>query len=163
MAALFPGARRPRTAAVDVEAHGRFGQAVDVVPPSAGLHIHAGVPLAAVVVVAGTDRQRDDALFWFWVVAIEPDGSVSAAVILGDAEGWHGVSGHAREAVPLSGHVAVTEGNAGRLVDVVVRVAPGLVQAGVGRARVQDWSPGRSMRTERFEIRTSLRLGSRFV
>ena len=141
----------PRTATVDVEADGRSGQAVDVVPPGAGLHVHAGVPLAAVVVVAGTHRQRDDALLQFWVGAIEPDGSVSAAVIFGDAEGRHGVAGHAREAVPLAGHVAVAEGDAGRLVDVVVRVAPRLVQAGVGRAWVQDCPPGEVQeRTERF-------------
>ena len=121
-----------------MEADGRPGQAVDVVAPRAGLHVHAGVPLAAVAVVAGAHRQRDYALCRFWVGAIEPDGSVSAAVILGDAEGWHGVPGHAREAVPLAGHVAIAERDAGRLVDVVVAVAKGLVQAGVGRTRVGD-------------------------
>lgn len=71
------------------------------------------------------------------VAAVEPDGSVGATVVLRDAEGGHGIPGHASEAVPFSRHAAVTQRHARRLVDVVVRVPPGFIQADVGRARVQ--------------------------
>lgn len=115
------------------------GQAVYEVSPRTGLHVHAAVPLAAVVVEAGTDGQGDDAFVELRVAAVEPNGGVRATVILRDAEGGHGVAGHASEAVPFTRHVAVAHGLAGGLVDVVVRVPPGLVQADVGRARVQGW------------------------
>ena len=94
--------------------------------------------MAAVVIEAGAHRQGDDALTQLRVAAVEPDGSVGATVILRDAEGGHGVPGHASEAVPFSRHVAVAQGHAaGRLVDVEVCVPPGFVQADVGRAGVQ--------------------------
>ena len=120
-----------------MEADRGSGQAIYKVPSAAGLHVHTGIPLAAVVVEAGTHRQGDDALLGLWVAAVEPDGSVCPAVILRDAEGGHGVPGHAREAVPFSRHVAVTQGPAGGLVDVVVCVPPRFIQADVGRAGVQ--------------------------
>lgn len=120
-----------------MEADRGFGQAIDKVSSVTGLHIYAGVPLAAVVIEAGTDGQGDDALVGLRVAAVEPDWSMGATVILRDAEGGHGVPGHAGEAVPFSRHVAVTQGHAGRLVDVVVRVPPGFIQADVGRAGVQ--------------------------
>lgn len=126
------------TSTVNMEADRGSGQTVHIVAPSAGLHIHTGVPLAAVVIEAGTHRQGDDAVRGLGVAAVEPDGSVGATVILRDAEGGHGVAGHASEAVPLSGDVAVAQGHAAGLVDVVVCVPPGLVQADVGRARVQS-------------------------
>lgn len=120
-----------------MEADRGSGQAVDKVPPSAGLHFHTGVPLAAVVIEAGTHRQADNAFIGLGVAAIEPDRSVGATVILRDAEGGHGIPGHASEAVPFSGHVAVAQGHTRCLVDMVVCVPPGLVQADVGRAWVK--------------------------
>ncbi len=122
-----------------MEADWGSGQAIHKVPSSTGLHIYTGVPVAAVVIEAGTDRQGDDAFVGLRVAAVEPDGSVGATVILRDAEGGHGVPGHASEAVPFSRHVAVAQGHAGWLVDVVVRVPPGFIQADVGRAGVQGW------------------------
>lgn len=128
------------TSAVDVETDGRPGQTVHKVPPGTGLHLHRGVPVAAVPVVAGTHRHGHDAVLELRVAAVQPDGSMRATVVFRDAEGGHGVAGHAREAVPFPGHVAVTQGHiVGGLVDMVLRVPPGLVQADVGRARVQDW------------------------
>lgn len=93
--------------------------------------------MAAVVTEAGTDGQGDNALTGLRVAAVEPDGSVGATVVLRDAKGGHGVPGHACEAVPFSGDMAVTEGHARRLVDVVVCVPPRFIQAHVGRAGVQ--------------------------
>lgn len=115
------------------------GQAIDKISSNAGLHIYIGVPLAAVVIEAGTGRQGDDAFVGLRVAAIEPDGSMRATVILRDAEGGHGVPGHASEAVPFSRNLAVTERHAGWLVDMVVCVSPGFIQADVGRAGVQGW------------------------
>lgn len=126
------------TATVHIEADWGSGQAVDKISPGTGLHIDTGVPLAAVVVEAGAGRQGDDAFVGLRVAAVEPDGSVRAAVVFGDAEGGHRIPGHAREAVPFSGHVAVTKGPGGGLFDVIVCVPPGFVQAGVRRARVQS-------------------------
>lgn len=127
-----------------MEADWGSGQPVDKVSPDAGLHIHVGAPLAAVVIEAGAHRKGDNALLELRVAAVEPDGSVGAAVVLRDAEGGHGVPGHASEAVPFSGDVAVTEWDTGCLVDVVFRVPPGFIQADVGRAGVQGC--GKSMR-----------------
>lgn len=120
-----------------MEADGGSGQAVHEVPSRASLHVHAGVPLAAVVIEAGTHGQGDDTFVELWVAAVQPDGGVRATVVLRDAEGRHGVPSHASEAVPFAGHVAVTQGPAGRLVDVEICVPPGFVQADVGRAGVQ--------------------------
>lgn len=120
-----------------MEADGGSGQAVHEVPPGAGLHVNAGVPLAAVVVEAGAHGQGDDAIVEPRVAAVKPDGGVGATVVLRDAEGGHGVPGHASEAVPFPRHVAVTQGPAGRLVDVELCVPPGFVQADVGGAGVQ--------------------------
>lgn len=61
------------------------------------------------------------------MAAFEPYGSVGATVILRDTEGGHGIPGHASEAVPFSRHVAVTQGDAGRLVKVVLCVPPGFI------------------------------------
>lgn len=47
------------------------------------------------------------------MAAIEPNGGVCATVILGDAEGGHGIPGHACEAIPFTGDMAVTQGHAG--------------------------------------------------
>lgn len=71
------------------------------------------------------------------MVAIEPDRSVGATVILRDAEGGHSIAGHASEAVPLSRHLAVTQGNARGLIHMEVCVPPRFVQADVGRTWVQ--------------------------
>lgn len=122
-----------------MEADWGSGQAVDKISSTAGLNIHTGAPLTAVVVEAGTDRQGDDAVLGLRVAAVEPDGSVGATEILRDAEGGHGVSSHASEAVPFSRHVAVTQGHARCPVDVKVRVPPRFIQADVGRAGVQGW------------------------
>lgn len=70
------------TTTVDMEANRRSGQAVHKVTPSAGFHIHAGIPLATIVSKAGTHRQSDDAFLELRVAAIEPDGSVAAAMVL---------------------------------------------------------------------------------
>lgn len=120
-----------------MEAHRGSGQAVDKVSPGAGLHVHAGVPVAAVVIKAGAHGQGDHAVAGLRVAAVEPDGSVGATVILGDAEGGHGVASHASEAIPFPRHVAVTQGHARRHVDVVIGVPPRLSEADVGRAWVQ--------------------------
>lgn len=125
------------TATVNVEADGGSGQAVHEVPSRTGLHVNAGVPLAAVVVEAGAHGQGDDPVVELWVAAVQPDRGVRATVVLRDAEGGHGISGHASEAVPFPRHVAVTQGPAGRLVDMEICVPPGFVQADVGRAGVQ--------------------------
>lgn len=127
------------TATINMEADWGSGQAIHKVSSSTGLHIYTGAPPAAVVIEAGADGQSDDAFVGLRVAAVEPDGSVGATVILRDAEGGHGVPGHAGEAVPFSRHVAVTERHAGWLVDVVVCVPPGFIQADVGRAGVQGW------------------------
>lgn len=58
------------------------GEAVDKVSSRTGLHIYAGVPLAAVVVEAGADRQCDNPFIELWVAAIQPNGGVGAAVVL---------------------------------------------------------------------------------
>lgn len=92
----------PLTATVNMEADRGSGQAVYEVSPRTGLHVHAAVPLAAVVVEAGTDGQGDDAFVELRVAAVEPNGGVRATVILRDAEGGHGVAGHASEAVPFT-------------------------------------------------------------
>lgn len=131
------------TATVDMETDGRAWQAVHVVTAGAGLHIHAGIPLAAVVVEAGTGGQCDDATAGQWVAAVEPDGRVGAAVVLRDAEGGHGISRHAREAVPLPVHVVVAQGHAQGAVHVVVRVPPRLVQADVSGTRVHGCKEAR--------------------
>lgn len=125
------------TAAVNVEADGGFGEAVHEVSSRTGLDVHGGVPLAAVVVEAGTHGQGDDAVLELGVAAAEPDGGVCSTVVLRDAESGHGVASQAGEAVPLPRHVAVTQGDAGRLVHVELRVPPGFIQADVGRARIQ--------------------------
>lgn len=62
-----------------MEADWGSGQPVDKVSPGAGLHIHIGAPLAAVVVEAGAHRKGDGALLELRVAAVEPDGSVGAA------------------------------------------------------------------------------------
>ena len=95
-----------------MEADRGSGQAVDEVSPSTGLHIYTRVPLAAVVIEAGTHRQGDNAFMGLRVAAIKPDGSVGATVILRDAEGGHGIPGHASEAVPFSRHAAVAQRHA---------------------------------------------------
>jgi len=120
-----------------MEADWGSGQAIDKISCFTGLHIYTGVPVAAVVVEAGTNRQGDDAFVGMRVAAVEPDRSMRATVVLRDAEGGHGIPGHAREAVPFSRHVAVTKGPAGWLVDEVVCVPPRVIQADVGRAWVQ--------------------------
>lgn len=130
------------TTTVSVEADGRSGQAIHEVSSRTGLHVHTAVPLAAVVVKAGTGSQGDDAVMELGVVAVEPDGSMRAAVILRDAERGHGIPGHACEAIPFPRHVAVTHG----LVGVVLSVPPGFIQADVGRARVQGWGWGRQLK-----------------
>lgn len=84
-----------------MEADGGFGEAIHEVSSRTGLHVHAGVPLAAVVVEAGTHGQGDDAVLELGVAAVEPDGGVCSTVVLRDAEGGHGVSGQAGEAVPF--------------------------------------------------------------
>lgn len=93
--------------------------------------------MAAVFIEAGAHRQGDDVLVGLRVAAIEPDGRVGATVIFRDAEGGHGIPSHASEAIPLSRHVAVTQGHPRRLVDMVICVSPGFIEANVGRARVQ--------------------------
>lgn len=95
-----------------MEAYWGSGQAIDEISSSTGFHIYTGVPVAAVVIEAGTDRQGDDAFMGLRVAAIEPDGSVGATVILRDAECWHGIPRHASEAVPFSRNVAVTQRHA---------------------------------------------------
>lgn len=125
------------TATVGLETDGRSGQTINKVPCSTGLHLHTGVPLTAVVVEADTHRQADNALLTMRVAAIQPDGCMGATVVLRDAEGRHGISSHAGESVPFTRHVAVTQRNPRRLVDVEVRVPPRFIQADVGRAGVQ--------------------------
>lgn len=93
-----------------MEADWGSGQAIHKVPSGAGLHLHAGVPLAAVVTEAGADGQGDDAFVGLRVAAVQPDWSASATVVLRDAERGHGISSHAGEAIPLSRQVAVAEG-----------------------------------------------------
>jgi len=95
-----------------MEADGGSGQAVNKVSTRTGLHIHAGIPVTAIVIEAGTDRQGDDAFIELGVVAVEPYGSVCATVILRYAEGRHGIPGHASEAVPFPRHMAVAKGPA---------------------------------------------------
>lgn len=122
-----------------MEADWGSGQAVDKVSPSAGLHIYTGIPLAAVVIETGTHRQGDDAFMGLGVAAIKPDGSMSATMILRDAESGHGITRHASEAVPLSRYLAVAQRHTRWLVDMIVCVSPGFIQADVGRAGVQGW------------------------
>lgn len=136
------------TATVNMKANWGSGQAVDKVAPSTSLHIYSGVPMAAVLIEAGAHGPCDDAFVRLRVAAAEPDGCVGATVILSDAEGGHGIPGHASEAIPLSRHMAVTQGHAGRLVDVVICVPPGFIEANVGRAWVQGWGLGSNGKDE---------------
>lgn len=122
---------------VGVEADAGLAEVVHVVASRAGLDLDGGVPEAAVPTEAGAGLALDDAIGLARVAAVHPDGGVGAAVVLGDAEGGHGVARHAREAVPLPVDAAVARGLPVRAVDPVVRVPPGLVQADVGRAGVQ--------------------------
>lgn len=99
--------------------------------------------MAAVVIEAGTHRQGDNAFTGLRVAAVEPDGSMGATVILRDAEGGHGIPGHASEAIPFSRHMAVAQRHASCLIDVVFSVSPGFIQADVGRAGVQGYTCNR--------------------
>lgn len=110
-----------------MEADGGSGKAVDVVTPWAGLDVHIGSPVAAVVIEAGTGGQGDDAIAELRVTAVQPDGCVGAAVVLLDAERWHGVTGHASESVPLTRNVSITQGHTSGVVDVILCVAPRLI------------------------------------
>lgn len=126
-----------------MEADAGLGEVVHVVASGAGLDLDGGVPEAAVAAEAGAGLAPHDAVALPRVAAVHPDGGVRATVVLGDAEGGHGVPGHAREAIPLAVDGAVTLGLPVRAVDPVVRVPPGLVQADVGRAGVQGWDTQR--------------------
>lgn len=131
-----------------MEADAGLGEVVHIVPPRAGLDLDGGVPEAAVAAEAGAGLAPHDAVGRARVAAVHPDGRVRATVVLGDAEGGHGIAGHAREAVPLAVDAAVARGLPVRAVDAVVRVPPGLVQADVGRAGVQGWDTEREQRVD---------------
>lgn len=124
------------TAAVDVEADAGLGQPIHVVASRAGLDLHRGVPQTAVPFEAGTGLALHDAITFQRVAAIEPDRCVGPAVIFWYAEGGHGISGHTREAIPLPIHMVVAKGLAFRLVEPVVSVPPGLIQADVSGTRI---------------------------
>lgn len=95
--------------------------------------------MAAVIVKACTRRQRDDAVGRQRVGTVEPDWCMGTTVVLLDAKGGHGITGHTSEAVPLTGYVAVTQGHASRVVDVVVGIPPGLIQTDVSQAGIWSW------------------------
>lgn len=134
-----------------MEADAGLAEAVHVVPPRAGLDLDGGVPEAAVPAEAGAGLAPHGTVGRARVAAVHPDGRVGAAVVLGDAEGGHGVPRHAREAVPLPVNATVARGLPVRAVDPVLRVPPGLVQADVGRAGVQGWDTQRERAAGRYQ------------
>lgn len=137
-----------------MEADAGLAEAVHVVPSWAGLDLDGGVPEAAVPAEAGAGLAPHDAVGRARVAAVHPDGSVRAAVVLGDAEGGHGIACHAREAVPLTVDAAVARGLPVRAVDLVLRVPPGLVQADVGRAGVQGWGTHTHTEAGRYQTKS---------
>lgn len=124
------------TAAIDMVADTGLGQAIHVVATGASLDLQRGVPQAAVALEASTGPPLHNAIGFQGVAAVHPDWCVGPAVVFWDAEGGHGVARHAREAVPFPIHVVVAQGRILGLIQAVLRVPPGLVQADVGGARV---------------------------
>lgn len=122
-----------------MEADTGLGQTIDIVATGAGLDLHCGVPETAVPVEAGTGLALHNAISFSGVAAIKPHRGMGATVIFWDAEGGHGITCHACEAVPLSVHVAVTQWWALRFIQLMLCVPPRLVQSDVSRARVQGW------------------------
>lgn len=125
------------TPAVRMETNAGLGQVIDVVPSRTRLDVYRGIPEAAVAIEAGAGLARDDAVRLSRVAAVEPDGSMGPAVVLGDAEGRHGIASHASEAIPLAVDLTVARGLAVGAIYLMICVPPGLVQADVGRAGVQ--------------------------
>lgn len=68
---------------------------------------------------------------------------MGATVVLGDAEGGHGITSHSSEAVPFPVNMAVTLRLVIRVVEQGFCVPPGLIQTDVGRTRVESWNTER--------------------
>lgn len=62
---------------------------------------------------------------------------MGATVVLWDAKGRHSITSHASEAIPFPVDLTVARWLAVGTVYLMICVPPGLVQADVGRARVQ--------------------------
>lgn len=110
---------------------------IHIVPARTGLDVNRGIPKAAVPVEAGTGLAWDDAIRLSRVAAIQPNGSMGATVVLRDAEGRHGITSHAGEAIPLPVDLTVASWLAVGTIYLMIRVPPRLVQADVGRTGVQ--------------------------
>lgn len=110
---------------------------IHVIPARTRLDVNRGIPKAAVPIEAGTGLAWDDAIRLSRVAAIQPNGSMSATVVLRDAEGRHSIASHASEAIPLPINLTVACRLAVGTVYLMICVPPGLIQADVGRAGVQ--------------------------
>jgi hypothetical protein len=128
--------RNVLTATVDMKADAGLGQTIHIVASRTSLDLHCGVPQAAVPFEAGTGLVLHNAVTFEGVAAIEPDRRMGSTVVFWYAEGGHGISRHAREAVPLPVHVVVTQRCALRLIKLVLSVPPGFIQADVSRTGI---------------------------